>query len=77
MIHYKSSVLRVMYALFYALPLLLGLLEQKQTVQVVLFERYYEPYGDGTISAMISLESHEVHIYSTTVIINANFSGFT
>ncbi len=66
-----------MSTLFFALPLLLGLWEQKQTLELVLFEEYYEPYGDGALSATLTLESHRVHVYSTTLTIDANFSGFT
>lgn len=54
-----------------------GLWEQKQIVQLPLFEHYYEPYGDGALSAKIFLETNRVHLYSTTLTFDANFSGFT
>jgi len=59
------------------LPLLFGLWDQTQFLQLVLFENYYEPYGDGALSGRIILESNRVHIYSTSLSIDANFSGFT
>ena len=66
-----------MYTLVFALPLLLGFWEQKQLIELVLFENYYEPYGDGALSAMVSVERHNVQIYSSTLTVEANFSGFT
>jgi hypothetical protein len=63
--------------LLFALPLLFGLWEQKQMLEVVLFENYYEPYGDGALSARLFLQSNKVHLYSTTMTVDANFSGFT
>lgn len=66
-----------MSTLFFAVPLLFGVWEQKQLLELVLFEDYYEPYGDGALSAKITLESNSVHVYSTSLVIDANFSGFT
>ena len=77
MVRYKSILLRTMYTLVFALPLLLGLWEQKQVMELVLFESYYEPYGDGALSATVSIQSHDLQIYSTTLTVDANFSGFT
>ena len=74
---YKSILLRTMYTLVFALPLLLGLWEQKQVIELVLFESYYEPYGDGALSAVVSVQSQNVQIYSSTLTVDANFSGFT
>ena len=46
-------------------------------MELVLFESYYEPYGDGALSAVVSIQSHNVQIYSSTLTVDANFSGFT
>lgn len=77
MIRYKSFLLRIMYTLVFAVPLLLGFWEQKQLIELVVFESYYEPYGDGALSAVVSIQSHNVQIYSSTLTVEANFSGFT
>lgn len=76
-VHYKSFLLKTMHAIFFAVPLLLGFMEQKQTVELVLFERYYEPYGDGSLSASVTVETHSVHMYSSQLVFSADFSGFT
>ena len=76
-IRYRSTLLRTLFTLVFALPLLLGLWEQKQTLEVVLFDNYYEPYGDGALSAKVFLESNKVQLYSTTMTVDANFTGFT
>ena len=77
MVRYKSFLLRTMSTLVFAVPLLLGFWEQKQLIELVLFESYYEPYGDGALSAVVSIQSHNVQIYSSTLTVDANFSGFT
>ena len=77
MLRYKSLLLRIMYTLVFFLPLLLGIWEQKQLIELVLFESYYEPYGDGAISAVVTVQNHNVQIYSSTLTVEANFSGFT
>ncbi len=77
MIRFKSFLLGVLYTLFFAIPLLLGFWEQKQLIELVLFEAYYEPYGDGTLSALVTVQHHGVQLYSSQLSIEANFSGFT
>lgn len=77
MIRFKSFLLQILYTLFFALPLLFGLWEQKQIVELVLFENFYEPYGNGALSALVTVQHHGVQVYSTQLSIEANFSGFT
>ena len=77
MVRYRSLLLRTMYTLVFSVPLLLGFWEQKQLIELVLFESYYEPYGDGALSAVVFIQSHNVQIYSSTLTVDANFSGFT
>ena len=77
MVHYRSPLLRAMSTLVFAIPFLLNCWEQKQTIDLVLYESYYEPYGDGSLSALVSILSHRIQLYSTTLTIEANFSGFT
>ena len=77
MIQYKSPLLHILYTLFFAVPLLFGFWGQKQTLTLVLYEAYYEPYGDGSLSATVSLLNHRVQLYSSALNIEANFSGFT
>lgn len=42
MLHYKSSLLKTITTMFFSLPLIMGLSEEKQNVQLKLFEDYLE-----------------------------------
>ena len=77
MLRYKSTILHTASTLFYLVPLLFDFTEEKQHVTVVLFESYYEPYGDGTVLASMSILNPKIQLYSAILTIDANFSGFT
>ena len=61
----------------YALPLLLGMIEQKRHTELVLFENYDKAYGDRALSATVMVEKHGLHLYSSRLVFTADFSGFT
>ena len=42
MLHYQSSLLQSLNTVFYSLPMVLGISEEKQNVQITLFENYVE-----------------------------------
>ena len=44
MLHYKSRLLQWMSTLFFSLPLVLGFVEEKQHLSVLMMEDYYEPF---------------------------------
>ena len=77
MVKYKSFLLRTLSTFVFAVPLLLGLWSQQQEITVPLYEAYYEPYGDGTLFATVSVLNPHVQLYSATLTIDANFGGFT
>ncbi|CAI8054757.1 Seipin [Geodia barretti] len=77
MVKYKSFLLRTLSTIVFAVPLLLGVWSQEQELNVPLYEAYYEPYGDGTISATVSVLNPHVQLYSSTLTIDANFGGLT
>ena len=77
MIHYKSPLLHTLSTFVFAPLLLLGYWEQKQSLDLLLYESYYEPYGDGSISATVSILNHRIQLYSASLTIEATFSGFT
>ncbi len=77
MIHYKSPLLHTLSTVVFAPLLLLGCWEQKQAIDLVLYESYYEPYGDGSVSATVFILNHRIQLYSATLTVDANFSGFT
>ena len=43
-LHYKSFLLQTFSTIFYALPLILGFTEERQSQSIVMIERYNEPY---------------------------------
>jgi hypothetical protein len=77
MVKYKSFMLQTLSTIVFAVPLLLGVWSQEQEINVPLYEAYYEPYGDGTISATVSVLNPHIQLYSATLTIDANFGGFT
>lgn len=77
MLRYKSFILQTASTLFYLVPLLFDFTEEKQHISVVLFESYYEPYGDGTVLASMSILNPKIQLYSAVLTIEANFTGFT
>ena len=42
MLHYQSSLLQSLNTVFYSLPMVLGISEEKQNVEITLFENYVE-----------------------------------
>ena len=42
MLHYQSALLQSLGTVFYSLPMVLGFSEEKQMVQINLFEEYVE-----------------------------------
>ena len=77
MINYKSSLLHTLSTLVFSLPFLLGIWRQEQYIDILLYEAYYEPYGDGSISATVSILNPRIQLYSAMLTIDANFGGFT
>ena len=77
MISYKSSLLHTLSTFIFSLPLLLGIWRQEQEIDIPLYEAYYEPYGDGSISATVSILNPRIQLYSAVLTIDANFGGFT
>jgi seipin len=76
-LHYKSSLLHTFSTFFYALPLVLGLTEQRQSVTVTMIEDYQESYfTDGSIYARVTILSHNIQLYSTRLTFDAKFTGF-
>ena len=77
MVKYKSSLLHTLSTFMFSVPLLLGLWHQEQEIVIPLYEDYYEPYGDGSLSATVSILNSRIQLYSASLIIDANFGGFT
>ncbi|KAM8939242.1 seipin [Pelodytes ibericus] len=72
---YKSPLLR-MIETFAGLPLLLvGLSEQKQSLEVELFSEYREDSYVPTTGAVIQIESLRIQIYKAELRVHAHFTG--
>ena len=59
MLHYQSSLLQSLSTVFYFLPMVLGISEQKQMVQINLFEEYVE---DSVSSIVIKIGKKRLFI---------------
>ncbi|XP_069063290.1 seipin isoform X2 [Pleurodeles waltl] len=75
MLHYKSKLLKVIDTLSFASLFLLGLLEQKQVVEVELYSDYKEDSYVPTLGAIIEIQSKRIEIYSAELKIHAHFTG--
>ncbi|KAE8607406.1 hypothetical protein XENTR_v10011169 [Xenopus tropicalis] len=75
MLHYKSPLLRTMETLASSPMLLLGLSEQKQTLEVELYSEYREDSYIPTVGAVIQIQSVRIQIYSAELRVHAYFTG--
>ncbi|KAK8779449.1 hypothetical protein V5799_019216 [Amblyomma americanum] len=74
-LRYKSVLVRLFSTLFYIPMLLLGSAEEKQTVSVLLFERYMEDYAKPATQAGIMIRNSHIEVYTATLKIYADFTG--
>ncbi|XP_071657564.1 seipin [Patagioenas fasciata] len=75
MLHYRSPLLRALHSLLFSLWLLGGLMEQKQTLRVELFEGYREDPYVPTERLQLQLQSKRVQIYGAQLRLHARLSG--
>lgn len=75
MLHYQSALLQSFTTLFYSLPMVLGVTEEKQTVQINLFEEYMEDSYHPAVGANVVVLAKEIEIYSAALRIEAHFVG--
>lgn len=62
-LRYKSPLLRTFWTTFYALPLLLGLMEEKQEHCVELSSSFFNSASAPAVSARLSLSQCDVQVY--------------
>lgn len=74
-LRYKSSLLQIFSTVFYSLPLVLGLTEEKQKQSIVMFDDYQEPFTEGSIYARVTILSHKIQLYNVELTFDAIFSG--
>ncbi|XP_064622458.1 seipin-like isoform X2 [Lineus longissimus] len=74
-LHYKSPLLQTLDTLVYSPFLLFGSREQKQLINVELFNNYLEDAYKPSIGAYIEIQARRIEIYSSVLKIYANFTG--
>ncbi|EDV22094.1 uncharacterized protein TRIADDRAFT_59236 [Trichoplax adhaerens] len=74
-LRHKSWLLHFFSTTFFAMPLLTGFSEEKQTIKVDLFENFLEDTLRPAAYAQVELQALNIEIYSASLIINARFSG--
>lgn len=74
-LRYKSILVRLLSTLTYIPFLLFGSAEEKQTVSVLLFDRYEEDYAKPATQASIMVRNSHIEIYTATLKIYADFTG--
>ncbi|XP_067680613.1 seipin-like isoform X2 [Haliotis asinina] len=74
-LHYRSVLLRTMYTLVFAPFFLAGLDEQKQVVDIELFNHYVDDLVDSAVGAIIQIQTKKIEIYSSKIKIFADFTG--
>ncbi|XP_055608525.1 seipin [Uranotaenia lowii] len=75
MLHYRSSLLKMVSTIVLAPFLVLGYREEKQTVAVELFSHFEDNQIHPVTNVDVSILSKEVQFYSAQLHIAANFSG--
>lgn len=72
-LRYKSPLLRTFWTTFYALPLLLGLMEEKQEHCVELSSGFFNPASAPAVSARLSLSQCDVQVYEASLSFQLRF----
>lgn len=75
MIHFKSSLLKMITTVVLAPFFVLGYREEKQTVAIDLFTHFEDSQAHPVTSVDISVLSRDIQFYSAQLHITANFSG--
>ncbi|RXN27097.1 seipin-like isoform X1 [Labeo rohita] len=73
MLHYRSNLLQTMSTLLFSPLLLTGVSEQKQLIEVELFQDFKSDLP--AVGALIEIQSRRVQIYSSQLRIHAYFTG--
>ncbi|XP_053576026.1 seipin [Bombina bombina] len=75
MLHYKSRLLRTLETLATFPLLLMGLSEEKQSLEVELYSEYREDPYVPTVGALIQIQSLRIQLYTAELRIHAHFTG--
>lgn len=75
MIHFKSTLLKMISTVIMAPFFVLGYREEKQVISVDLFTSYEDSQTHPVTSVEVAILSNEIQFYSAQLHITANFSG--
>ncbi|XP_065510179.1 seipin [Caloenas nicobarica] len=75
MLHYRSRLLRALHTLVFSGLLLGGFVEQKQTLEVELFDKYTEDPYVPTERLQLQIQSKRLQIYGARLRLHARLSG--
>ncbi|KJE91969.1 hypothetical protein CAOG_009617 [Capsaspora owczarzaki ATCC 30864] len=74
-LRYRSDLLRTMHTLVFAIPLLLGITDQHQSMSVPIFEQMHDNPHHPITSVVVSVSKPLLQVYSATLRIDAHFIG--
>ncbi|XP_036620624.1 seipin [Trichosurus vulpecula] len=75
MLHYRSTLLRLLDTLIFSGLFLSGFAEQKQILEVELYADYREDSYTPTTGAVIEIHSNRIQLYGAQLRIHAHFTG--
>eukprot|EP01087_Luapelamoeba_hula_P012016 TRINITY_DN3341_c2_g1_i3.p1 TRINITY_DN3341_c2_g1~~TRINITY_DN3341_c2_g1_i3.p1 ORF type:complete len:608 (+),score=142.61 TRINITY_DN3341_c2_g1_i3:113-1936(+) len=77
LLHYKSQLLRTMYTLFFGLPMILGFMEETQTLAFLPIDGWQNAGRESLSYATVTLSKPDIQIYNARVAIRARLTGFS
>uniref|UniRef100_V9KY20 Seipin n=1 Tax=Callorhinchus milii TaxID=7868 RepID=V9KY20_CALMI len=75
LLQYRSWLLQTLDTLFFSPLFLMGVSEQKQTLEVELFADYRECSFTPTLGAVIEIQTRRIEIYAAQLRVHAYFTG--
>ncbi|KAG0053497.1 Berardinelli-Seip congenital lipodystrophy 2 (seipin) [Gryganskiella cystojenkinii] len=72
---YESLPLRLMRTIWRAVPLVLRLSKESQTIKVIVMEKFKENSHNPVVRAVVDISNAELMIYKCTLNIDAHFQG--
>ncbi|XP_070569666.1 seipin-like isoform X1 [Ptychodera flava] len=74
-LHFRSLLLKILDTLFFAPFLLGGYSEEKQMLEVELFDKFQDSPYKPVIGAVIEIHARRIEVYSSVLRIQAHFTG--
>lgn len=75
MLHYRSTMIDILYKLIFIPFYILGTVEEKQRIQVELFAEYEDRETAPVTDVYLEIQTKYIQLYSAKFFINAQFSG--